>query len=413
MKIQYSIRYYILILISIPVVLFAKSPKPKILVYGSTLDAYVAALQSSASGVPTLWINPNSYTFIGDKSKLSTSDNILLNGGVITQFINNDNKTSDSLKNFLNPGNISTNSFYSESNPLLTVLSAEDIIKIEYKKSWKFTLSNKKSYDVQVVLDASKGNALATKAKLSDFAKPIFKRTKDLGLEESRNIVLVGEYNNEIFVAGLPDLMTQKNNFYVLNAGDIVTQGSYSFRMAYAQAMSTIASYCAFFKTTPDKIDLRTLQNEIMTYKGRLLPTVDVDFENEKNFQSLQRMFMTGILPLKSNGTNLIFDNEDSVRVADIKPIINRYYSRAQLWFVDNNPEYLTVQDALNLIKFTAFRGEELDMEVKKKWNKELSFEGEFDPSKAISRYKFAVLFELYATPFVKKVSQDGATIYR
>ena len=114
-----------------------------------------------------------------------------------------------------------------------------------------------------------------------------------------------------------------------------------------------------------------------------------------------------------SEAMGRLFDLEDSVRVSDIKSIINQFYSRAQLWFVDNNPEFLTVQDALNLIKFTAFRGEELDVEVKKKWNKELTFKGDYDPSKVISRYEFAVLFDMYASPFVKKVSQDGATIYR
>src|SRR5690606_39891905 len=64
-----------------------------------------------------------------------------------------------------------------------------------------------------------------------------------------------------------------------------------AFQIAYGQTMGAIVSYCAFFKTTVDKIDLRTLQNELLTFRSRLLPAQDVSFKDQ-NFMSLQRMYL-------------------------------------------------------------------------------------------------------------------------
>ncbi|MCA5004375.1 hypothetical protein [Sphingobacterium bovistauri] len=412
MNILHNIRYWIILIFYLPVFLFAKSPKPKLLVYGSTLEAYVAALQSAASGVPTLWVNPQDYSFEQDRIRIHDFEGDLLDGGVMHQFSNNRENEIDTASNFFNVGSFVKKNSLTEANPLLIIVKGEDIVEIERKKSWRFTLSNKKSYEVPVVLDASQGNSLIYKANLSNIPKPRLNKAKDLNLAESRSVVFLGESRGDVYVALLPDLLTQKDSFYVLNSNALMPNLDISVRLAYGQVMSTIAGYCAFFKTTPDKIDLRTLQSEIIGFKGRLLPLIDISAA-DKHYETIQRMFLSGILPIKNDGVNLLFDGTDSVRVVDIKPFINQYYSRAQLWFVDNSPEYLTVQDALNLIKYTAFRADELDIEVKKKWDKELSFQASFDPKKLITKYEFAVLFEMFASPYAKKISQNGEAIYR
>jgi hypothetical protein len=413
MKFPQVFRYWILLIFSLPLFLFAKSPKPKILIYGSTLEAYVAALQSAASGVPTLWVNPQGYSFEQDRKQIVEENELkALDGGVIFQFIKKQQDPSDSTNLFQQNEKRQSYNELTADNLLLTSTIDADVVKIEGGKTWKVTLSNKKKYDVISVLDASVGSTLLQKTTLRDFPSLKYTKAKELKLADSRAAVLVGEIGGDIYVSTLSNLLTQKDNFFVANLQNFTVDVDKSFRMSYAQVMGAVAGYCAFFKTTADKIDLRTLQNELLMYRGRLLPTADVHVE-DKNFIYLQRMYLAGILPLRVEDGNPVFDKEDSVRVSDIKSIINQFYSRAQLWFVDNNPEFLTVQDALNLIKFTAFRGEELDIEVKKKWNKELTFKGDYDPSKVISRYEFSVLFDMYASPFVKKVSLDGATIYR
>ena len=406
-------RYWILLIFSLPILLIAKSKKPAILIYGSTIEAYVAALQSAASGVPTLWVNPASYSFEKDKFELKSSEEgKLIDGGVVNQFLKEERSKKDSTNSFILNGKRQSYNVLTADNLFLTILNGEDVVKIEHSKSWKVTLSNKSNYAVQVVMDASIGHTLASKAKVENLPQAQFMRANALTIADARSIVLVGEKQGEVVVSRLGDLISQKDNFFVVCANDFIERDNLNFRLAYGQVMGAIAGYCAFFKTTTDKIDLRTLQNELLMFRSRLLPTVDVSYQ-DKNFMSLQRMYLAGILPLSTSEGKPAFDLADSVRVSDIKPFVNQFYSRAQLWFVDNNPEYLTVQDALNLIKFTAFRAEELDVEVKNKWNKELTFKGEYDPLKVISRYEFAVLFDKYAAPFVKKVSQDGATIYR
>lgn len=413
MKFLQVFRYLILLICSLPLFLFAKSPKPKILIYGSTLEAYVAALQSAASGVPTLWVNPQGYSFEQDHRRIEEeSRSGVLNGGVVHQFIKKEKAGVDSTNLFQQNGKRHSYNVLSEDNFLLTATIDADVVKIERGKTWKVTLSNKEKYDVISVLDASVGSVLLQKTTLKDLPNLKYTKGKDLSLADARAVVFVGVADEEIYASRLADLLTQKDNFFVASSSDFNMAVNRSFRTSYAQAMGAIAGYCAFFKTTADKIDLRTLQNELLMYRARVLPTVDVRGE-DKNFINIQRMYLAGILPLRVQEGKPVFDLADSVRVSDIKPVVNQFYSRSQLWFVDNNPEFLTVQDALNLIKFTAFRGEELDVEVKKKWGKELTFKGDYDPSKVISRYEFGVLFDMYASPFVKKVSQDGVTIYR
>lgn len=410
MKFPQALRYLILVICSLPLFLFAKSPKPKILIYGSTLEAYVAALQSAASGVPTLWVNPEGYSFGLDQKQIAEESNsTLLDGGVIHQFIKAEKVSTDTKALFQQNGKPQSYKVLTQDNLLLTSIVDADVAQLKSGKNWSITLTNKKKYDVVTVLDASAEKSLLQKTSLKGLPELKYRPAKDLKLGESRAVVFVGDLQENVYVSTLSDLLTQIDNFYVVRVDQDVPK---SFRMSYAQIMGAIAGYCAFFKTTADKTDLRTLQNELLMFRARLLPTVDVTVK-DRNFISLQRTYLAGILPLRFLNEQPIFDLKDSVRVSDIKPIINQFYSRAQLWFVDNNPEFLTLQDALNLIKFTAFRGEELDVEIKNKWNKELTFEGDFDPSKVISRYEFAVLFDRYASPFVKKVSQDGTTIYR
>lgn len=413
MKFPQALRYWILLICSLPLLLLAKSPKPKILIYGSTMEAYVAALQSAASGVPTLWVNPQGYDFGKDQKQVGEENtSSLLDGGVIHQFIKSEIQTTDSTALFQQRGKSQSYQILSPDNLLFTSVANVDVVQIKRGKNWSISLSNKQKFDVVTVLDASVNRQLMQKTTLKDIPSFKYKNAKDITLGESRAVVFLGVIGEDVYASTLPDILTQKENFYVADVSGLKVELSKSFRMSYAQVMGAIAGYCAFFKSTADKVDLRTLQNELLMFRARLLPAIDVSVQ-DKNFISLQRAYLSGILPTRVLDGQPIFDLKDSVRVSDIKPIINQFYSRAQLWFVDNNPEYLTLKDALNLIKFTAFRGEELDVEVKNKWNKELTFEGDFDPSKVISRYEFAVLFDRYASPFVKKVSQDGATIYR
>ena len=409
MKIFEQLRFLIILILCIPVFVLARVPKPKLLVYGSTLEAYTAALQASASGISTVWINPRSYNFEIAKQQFELSSQNQLDGGVISRLYNTtEAKEGADNANFFSKAKQSTNHFRL-NNPLLEIIDGVDVERLQRTKSWKCALKNKLTFDVEVIIDAGLNNDLFQKSNLSAISGPLFHKSIDLSIEDSRVVMLVGERDSKVYAARLQDLITQKDNYFVVSTTSFENE---SFRMAYGQVMGAIGGYCAFFKTTVDKIDIRTLQNEILGYGARLLPFLDISAK-DRNFESVQRFYLSGILKPYVDQNNSYFNAQDSIRVDEVKTIIQKFYSRAQLWFVDNQSVFLSVGGAVNLIKYTAFRGDELDLEVKNDWSKILSFKGDYNPSKPITRYEFAVLFDKYATPFVKKISQDGAVIYR
>src|SRR5690606_251328 len=50
--------------------------------------------------------------------------------------------------------------------------------------------------------------------------------------------------------------------------------------MHVGQAIGAAAAYTAFFKTTPDKLDVRSVQGELLQYGARLVTVVDVPLES-------------------------------------------------------------------------------------------------------------------------------------
>lgn len=414
MKLIQVVKCWLLLCCVFPFIVFAKTEKPTLLVYGGTLQGYIAALQAANSGVPTLWLNTDAYSVNEDLEKLK-NDTLtrLLDGGFSSFFGEDDSDEinhNDIVDNYFNQ-NKHKSSFLTD-NPLLYVVNSVDVKAIERTtKYWKVKLSNKLSYNFKVVLDATPSRELANKANLLEFPEPQIQQVASLSLSDSRSIVLTTEYQNNVYSSRLIDVLSQNDNFFVFGLQDFM-HDNLPLKFDYGQLMGAVTAYCTFFKTTADKIDLRTLQNELLVNKSRLMPWVNISYTDE-NFDALQRVFLSGVFPLEYSLKNLIYTKDDSVRVDLIQPVIHKMFSRTQLWFYDNKAEYLTVQDAINLIKFAAFRAEELNNEVEKNWNKLFKFASKYDPTRTISKYEFAVLFDYYAQPFLKKVSQDGNDIMR
>src|SRR5690606_25007756 len=66
------------------------------------------------------------------------------------------------------------------------------------------------------------------------------------------------------------------------------------------QASGASAAYCAFFKATTDKINIRTLQGELLAYHGQIIPFQDVELHHP-HFSAIQRIGATGILRGETN----------------------------------------------------------------------------------------------------------------
>jgi len=181
---------------------------------------------------------------------------------------------------------------------------------------------------------------------------------------------------------------------------------SIPLRMQVGQALGAVAGYCAFFKTTADKIDVRKLQTELFAFDVRLLPYKNIS-SFSTNFTALQRIFLTSIYAEDDNLQNLTFNQKAEIPVASIHTTFNQMYSRSQLWFKNNEKEILDLNDLLALIKNVAFRGEEIDQLVEKEWQSKLKFERTFDKNH-LEKYEFEVLLDKYANPFAKTIDHSG-----
>jgi len=407
-----------------------KEVKPKVLVYGDNIEAFAAAMQSARSNVPTLWVVPSktfcSGCFVNDNFKMV---NDTLGGGIWSSILKEVHRQQN--------GKDSTVHFTSLSltpqlvlNAMQSLVAKETNLNVLYDmrvkkvvnsiKNVEVEFINKKKVKVNAVVDISEDLPLllATDAGFSLQKKQpqylLEGRFKDLSSNIIRTLVAVGyDHKNQACGYTLESLLNGSvgNIFYSeVNEKNLSSDEDVIYRFNKAQAIGASAAYCAFFKTTSDKIDVRKLQTELMSFDSRLLPFVDVSTE-DPNFNSVQKFFLTQILPWDKAKIPLNFNGSDSVSVESVRPVLQQFYSRAQLWFVDNKVEYFKTKDFIELLKVVSFRGNELNDEISKSWKKRFKFPNEFDLNRMISRYEFAVLLETYASPFAKRISFDGTIL--
>ncbi|NGF55902.1 FAD-dependent oxidoreductase [Parapedobacter sp. SGR-10] len=400
--------------------LSAKEVKPALLVYGSGIEAFTAAMQGARSNVPTLWVM-NGHTLVEELTlkPLKITSNQGLDGGIwmdILMASAQHKGSSDSLAGEIKMNITPTLMLNAIQRMLdeqqqLTVLRNENITSLtRNKRGWTVVLGNNKKYEVRAVVDASSGGELGTKIVKDAFsvAEVTLQKTEMLTPEQIRTTVALGSYEGTDYTVLAKDVLDQSfHELFFVHALVPATEGAESipFRAHVGQAVGAVAAYCAFFKTTADKVDVRKLQTELMSFRARLLPWKDVS-QQDTHYGAVQRCYLATILEGKED--NLLFDRGDSVQVESVKIIFNRLYSRSQLWFADNATDYFALKDVLSLVKFVSFRGKEVDDQVQKDWTKKLKFEGVYDPERKVTRYEFMVLVDRYASPYTKTVTLQG-----
>ena len=401
----------------------AKEVKPTLLVYGSNIEAFAAALQAARSNVPTLWVcDQDSYLEDLSSRPLSVTSNEELLGGVwkdllieTGQLKVKDDSTVAAFQRDVNPRllrNALERMVSKQKN--LTLLTGLKILNLSKgKKELSVTLSNKRKYAVRAMVDAS-FDAETRKFLVSTdlFAKPSrILEVSEMTAEQRRTLVAIGEYQEVVYGYTWNNLFSRhvSNVFYVNSLVQVgLDDNSLPLRANLGQAIGASAAYCAFFKTDADKVDVRKLQTELFAFDSRILPFLDIT-SSDNNYRCLQKIFLVSLLPFKKNENGLVFGAEASVALNEVKDVFNSLYSRSQLWFVDNgSKEYFELKDLLTLIKYVSFRGDEVDREVEKEWSRKLKFEGVYDPAHIVSRYEFAVLVDRYADPYVKAVNAEG-----
>jgi hypothetical protein len=189
-----------------------------------------------------------------------------------------------------------------------------------------------------------------------------------------------------------------------------------SVQMALGQGVGATAAFCAFFKTTTKHLHVRTIQGEILDFKGYLLPITDVELK-DPHWRSVQQVCATGLLKgvQKTNGNKveIHFEPDDVVSTEEIKPFLLEFYTRAFLWFNKDKPgDKFTLGNLLSLISdYTLTDPKTLQLHLQKAWASQFKLTGTFDLNRPVTRMEFAVLTNKYLNPFAKTVDLSGRVI--
>ena len=419
----------------IPFFGIAQSKRPQVLVYGYGADAYAAAVQSAMSNLNTVWI-VNGDRMVPELTTefVSVPDNDHLDAGIWASLLaaTKKEKASDSLsmavKKRINP-QLVQNALDSVlklfSN--LTVIEGGTLRSVKQSgKNWRVELNDRSRFKVRAVVDASIDAQLYLMAQGT---LDSFQVRTDVGDDYFRSVpyrelartgVAVGEREGKGYALPLAALVPGgENNLFLTRHIPVVqrlstgTAADIPFMMHVGQAVGAAAAYTAFFKTTPDKLDARTVQGELLQYGGRLMPFVDVPLESP-HFSAIQRVGATGMLLGRTDEYGqLYFDADSPVTADEVKPVLNALFSRSQIWFIDHAAvDTFTMADLFSYIKFVGQRGNELEGQVQKYWERRYHFKNEYDEQQQATRAHVAVLLDAYCDPFDVKVGLDG-TIQR
>ena len=431
------IKYIVLfVIITFTSSTFAQVKKSQVLVYGDSEVAWATAVQAARSGVNTLWIRQDKNIgnhFIGSKElKITANDG--LDAGLWAEFLGRTRGSSspkDSIsmmaKQSIN-AQIARNVFSEISDSLknLHQIFTTDVRSIKKSgKQWQIQLSNNLTLKVNAIVDASENASLLSLINASELSKE--SKNKEAVLKAAQL------YENTLFRTSIMTFAVDRTaivipttillnsiaaeNFFVVrdypwltteNSKDV---NSLPFFIESGQAIGAAAAYCAFFKTTTDKIDIRTLQGELLAYHGQLVPFQDVAID-DPHFSAIQRVGATGLLKGINNGDSFNFNPEHTVSSKEIEPILLALHTRGQIWFNNKDIQEITLNDLSSLIKYIALKGDDLDADVKKGWKARFNFSGEYTPEEPITRRQLAVLVDYYLKPFNVKIDDTGKFKY-
>ncbi|HEY0899334.1 MAG TPA: hypothetical protein VGD90_08360 [Sphingobacteriaceae bacterium] len=354
-----------------------------VIILGNNPSAMAAGIQSARSGVKTTWISPTAM-----KAEFSLSDTLNGKTGIWAELLKHVKANPETPGEQLLKG-------FTDTIRNLTIIQ-NGIRKIERAgKGWEVKLINGRELKCQVLVDAENHIKLFDKAPetLSQQIGPAAMPSNLYSNRLYRTSISTGQE-----IIPLASLISKEENYIVAPS-----KSSVPASILAGQAAGASAAYCAYFKTTTRHLSIRMTQGELLRYSGTLLPATDVQ-QSDTGFISIQHILATGIMKLQ-NGA---FNPEKTLNSEELRLPMKEFYSRSQLWFFNNKKDTLTIQDAVNLIMFTANRGEELRREIDKGWISSLKLTGVYDPKRAITRRELAVLIDRYLQPFSVRVDFVG-----
>lgn len=414
--IKYFFLFIILAFISLS--LPAQTTKTGVLVIGNTAASVAASLQSARSGAKTILLTQTPAI-----SPILTAEDISYLEKIQNHYrakLRKKPGAKDSTIAF--DLNMKKDQYLklikgiSDTTKNLTITLNTALEKIEKDgKGWEIRLKNGQKIKADVVVDATENLFIASilridakKTMLSPVATPspfdtkLYRSTVATaytGTTASRSVTPISL--GAFLPAGV-------ENFIIVPKSNNLVK---PVNMSAGQAAGTIASYCAFFKTSTKNINVRAVQTELLTFDAQLIPLSDIKM-NDPNFLAFQRMALSGLLKpvVTKDGDHSVikFDTTGTVSSEQLRAPMREFYSRSQIWFTDNKKDVMTIEDAISLFMFTATRGEELKKEIEEGWKESFNFDGSFDLKRQITRKEFAILADRYLQPFNTRVDFAG-----
>jgi hypothetical protein len=381
---------------------FAQKLRTDVCVYGNTIAALAASIQSARSGVQTLLIS-NSDSWINQASLADWEKSAVPSA-----------LGSELLKKYSLPekmGKIQADSLLKTIKSLtdtvknLKIVSFSDIEEIkESGKGWDLHLKSGQKIKTLILVDGDKNYAIP----------------KMLGLKPPVGSTIAFDVNNPLTRTSVailgPNSILPLQALVVEKQASIIcipNAGSAFAQLNAGQAAGATAAFCAFFKTTTEQLNVRLIQGELLTYKAKLLPFEDMH-QGDSNFVAIIHVALTGLLNkgIQQKQEVPLWMGNENVHADEIKISMKKLYSRSQIWFADHgDTTALSIGDAISLITYTATRGKELKLEIERGWKSTLGLSGSFNENRKISRNEFSVLLEAYLQPFATQVNLQGELI--
>ncbi len=378
--------------------------KTGVLVIGNGSNAIGAGFQSAISGVKTIMLIQES----GLKISLSDAN---ISSGLEAGFLKRMplSKGIADGKGMLHVDQGRANEVlktWADSIKNLTVMRSIKWSRIKRSgNNWNVLLADGRTIKAEVLVNADVTGVV----------------NKALGLPESE-VKLWQEFNyNENLYrlslsAGYEFGGTKSNiiplpNFQIAAQENLVVLDRKSENMAAGQAAGAVAAYAVFFRTKTSLSDLKLIQKELLNYKLAVIPFADIPF-GDPNWSAIQYIGLSGFLKAVFVNGQANFMPDQLVTTAEIREPIKEFYYKAQIWFDDHKEENMTLGATIDMVSMVGNKSPESTKNlIKKKWEKEYQFKGEFDLGRAINRREFAVLVEEYLNPFAVSIDKTGRVI--
>jgi len=407
---------------------YAETIKTDVLVIGSSASGATAAIQCARSKIKTMLIMPGAWLSTGMPAgnSYTITANRNLPTGIWGEFQDKVTSFYKSTTGYDAPDNASLK-FNSSTGADILKGIADTVKNLTIKLNTPFTAIKKDGtgWDVsitvngitdiinaKVVIDATEKGEAVSKAGAT--LPLMYNFTTIDGIDRYRTSIATSDILPRNYIP-MRDVIVKDADNLLVTEKVLPTEGSIQYlplQMALGQGVGTVAAYVAFFKTTTKNLKVRIIQQELLDFKGYLLPFADVK-RDDKYIRAVQQIGATGILKGINKGRDLLFMPDAVVSTDEIKPVLTEIYSRAFLWFNKEKPgEKFTQGNLLSLIsEMTLSEPQTLRITMQRDWKTKYHFNSDFDLSRPVTRLEFAVLVNQFLNPFARTVDMAGEIV--